>query len=397
MKKLSFLVILVGVSLLITGLSFASQPVIKIGASVSLTGNLARFGNMVKNGYELWKDTVNSKGGVKVGDESYMVEIKYYDDQSNNQTAAKLTEKLITQDKVQFLLGPFGSGPTFATTAIAERYNVITIASCANSGKIYTRGHKNVFSIMPPAYKIQLSFLDMIKAVAPEPPKLAVIVPNDLFPITVATGVRKHAKKLGLEVAYYEEYPKGMKDLSPSILKVKHSGAKVLVASGYLEESILTVRQLKEQRVKMDAICFTTGPELQDFRENLGKDADNVFGVTWWMPDMKYNGPLFGSTSDYARLFESKISEGINQQAAAASQAGLLLQLAIENAGTLNTDEVRNSLKSYDGTTFWGPISWDKTGQNMGGSSVVFQIQKGKIKTVFPAEAAVVAPIYPAY
>jgi branched-chain amino acid transport system substrate-binding protein len=118
----------------------AAPEVIKIGASVSLTGNLARFGNMVKNGYELWADQVNAKGGIDVGGKKLPVKIIYYDDQSDNQTSAKLTEKLITEDKVQFLLGPFGSGPTFATTAIAEKYNIITMATLANATNIYDRG-----------------------------------------------------------------------------------------------------------------------------------------------------------------------------------------------------------------------------------------------------------------
>ncbi|MFA6505488.1 MAG: ABC transporter substrate-binding protein, partial [Treponemataceae bacterium] len=94
------------------------SDVIKIGASVALTGGLSRFGNMVKNGYEIWQEKVNAAGGISVGGTKKKVQVIYYDDQSDNQTSAKLTEKLITEDKVQFLLGPFGSGPTFATTAI---------------------------------------------------------------------------------------------------------------------------------------------------------------------------------------------------------------------------------------------------------------------------------------
>lgn len=396
MKRTITIFCLFSLMLVFSNPCMAKQSTLRIGASISLTGNLSRFGNMVKNGYELWKETANKAGGIKVGDDRYKVEIIYYDDQSNSQASAKLTEKLITEDKVHFLLGPFASGPTFATTAIAEKYNVITIASTANAEKIYTRGFKNVFSIMPPAAKIQVGFLDMLKSKADVSAKIALIVPNDLFPISVAKGVKKHAKELGLEIVFYEEYPKGAKDLSSTILKIKHSGANILIASGYLEESILTVRQLKELRVNMDAISFTTGPELEDFVTNLKGDAEHILGVTWWAPGMKYSGPLFGSTSDYVKLFESKYSEQINQQAAAASQAGLVLQLAIEKAGTLDTDSVRKCLKSYNGTTFWGPLFWDETGQNVGSSSVVFQIQSGKPITVFPKEAAIAKPIYPA-
>ena len=372
-----------------------APDVIKIGASVSLSGNLARFGNMVKSGYELWAEQVNAQGGIDVGGKKMPVEIVYYDDQSDNQTSAKLTEKLITEDKVQFLLGPFGSGPTFATTSIAEKYNIITIATLANATNIYDRGFQNVYAVLAPATRIFSSFIDMLAAQSPKPAKVAIIYPNDNFPGAVAKGANEYAKQKGFNVVYIEEYPKGVKDLSSTILKIKNSGAEVLMGSGYLEEAILTVRQLKEQKVNLKAIGFTTGPELKDFTDNLGSDADNIFGVSWWMPQMNYSDPLFGSASDYAKLYEQKVGEGLSYQAAAASQGGLLLQKAIEKAGSLEADKVRAALRSYSGSTFWGPTKWDSTGQNMAGATVTFQIQNGVIKTVWPPEAGQADPIYP--
>ena len=393
----AFLLVLGGASLFAAAQQEAdgTPDVIKIGASVSLTGNLSRFGNLVKNGYDLWKDAVNAQGGIQVGGVKIPVEIVYYDDQSDNQTSAKLTEKLITEDKVQFLLGPFGSGATFATTTIAEKYNIITIATLANASKIYTRGFQNVYAVLAPGAWIFYSFIDMLETVSPKPSKIAIITPNDLFPVSVAEGAQKYATEKGFEVVYFEEYSKGVKDLSSTILKIKNSGAEVLMGSGYLEEAILAIRQLKEQKVKMKAIAFTTGPELEDFRTSLGSDANNVFGVSWWMPQMKYSDPLFGTASDYAAAFDARFEEEIAYQAAGASQGGLLLQMAIEKAGSLDTDAVRAALRSYNGTTFWGPTRWDETGQNVAGSAVTFQIQDMKIETVFPPGAATSSPYYP--
>jgi len=388
--------VLVSGALFAGGQTTPAEPeVVKIGASVSLSGNLARFGNMVKSGYELWAEQVNAQGGIDVGGKKLPVEIVYYDDQSDNQTSVKLTEKLITEDKVQFLLGPFGSGPTFATTAIAEKYNIITMATLANATNIYDRGFQNVFAVLAPATRIFASFIDMLAAQNPRPAKVAIIYPNDNFPAAVAKGAEAYAKAKGFEVAYIEEYPKGVKDLSSTILKIKNSGAEVLMGSGYLEEAILTVRQLNEQKVNLKAIGFTTGPELKDFTDNLGEDADNICGVSWWMPQMNYSDDLFGSASDYADLYAEKYGEGLSYQAAGASQGGLLLQMAIEKAGSLDTDKVREALRSYSGSTFWGPTKWDSTGQNMAGATVTFQIQNGVIKTVFPPEAGQAKPIYP--
>jgi branched-chain amino acid transport system substrate-binding protein len=368
---------------------------IKIGAAVSLSGDLSRLGQMVKRGYDLWQEKVNEEGGIEVGDTRIPVEIIYYDDQSSNQTAAKLTEKLITQDNVHFLLGPYGSGPTFATTAIAEKYNIITIATLANASKIYDRGYKNVFSVLSPGGWIFHSFIDMLVNQTNPPEKYAIITPSDLFPITVAKGARDYVEEKGYEVSYYEEYSKGAKDLSSTMLKIKNSEANVLMGSGYLQEAILTVRQIDEQNVDLQAMGFTTGPELEDFNDNLGSDADGVFGVSWWMPQMAYSGSIFGSASDYAELYNSKYEERLTYQAAAASQGGVLLQLAIEEADSLKTEEVRRTLKNYEGITFWGPTEFDDRGMNIAGGTVAFQLQDGEKVTVWPEDAATGEPQFP--
>lgn len=396
--------LLLAVLLLTGGLAFAAgekeadpaaAPVIRVGAAVSLTGDLARFGNMVRNGYELWKETVNAKGGIQVGNQRLPVEVIYYDDQSDNQTAARLTERLIVEDKVNFLLGPYGSGPTFATTAIAERYNVITVATLANAPRIYERGFKNVFSVLAPGPWIFRSFIDMLDTMQPKPQRLAIISPDDLFPAAVAEGAREYAQQKGYQVVYFEKYPKGVRDLSSTVLKIKDARADVLLGSGYLEEAILTMRQLNEQRVALKAIAFTTGPELEDFRNSLGPDAENVFGVSWWMPQMAYSDEVFGTASDYARAYAARFPEELAYQGAAGSQGGLLLQLAIEKAGSLDTDAVRQALSGMESSTFWGPTKWDQTGQNIAGSSVAFQIQRSAIQTVYPPAAATARPLYP--
>jgi branched-chain amino acid transport system substrate-binding protein len=372
-----------------------AQESIKIGAAVSLTGAQSRFGNMVKNGYELWKDYVNDKGGINVGTKKYKIAITYYDDQSDPQVSAKLTEKLITEDKVQFLLGPYSSGITLATSAIAEKYDMINMACTANADSVYTRGYKNVFSVLPPASVILDSFQDMLKTFSPAPKKVAIVSPTDLFPLNVAEGAQNYAKQAGLEISYFEKYPKGARDISSVLLKIKALNTDVLIGTGYLDDAILAVRQSKDQKVDFKAMVFTTGPELEDFTKNLGKDADYAYGVAWWMPEANFKCPVFGTTQTYVANYSKKFGSGITYQAAAASQGGVLLQLAIEKAKTLEMDKVREGLLSYNGTTFWGSTKFDANGRNITGKSVTFQIQKGVIKTVFPKEVAQTAPMYP--
>lgn len=372
-----------------------AENVIKLGAAVSMSGAQARFGNMVKNGYEVWKDYVNDAGGITVGKDKFKVNVIYYDDQSDSQTSARLTEKLITDDKVQFLLGPFSSGITFSTSAIAEKYNMINMSTVANADNVYTRGYKNIFAVLPPSSVMLHSFLDMLKTFNPVPKRIAFFCPPDLFSLSAAEAGQKYAKEIGLDVVFFEQFPKEAKDLSSLFLKIKAQKADVLIGTGFLDDGILAIRQCKDLKVSLKAILFTTGPELADFTKNLGKDADYVYGASWWMPDMNYNCPLFGSTKKYADLFTKKYGPGITYQAAAATQGGLLLQLALQKAGSLDVDKVREALRSYDGTTFWGRNKFDAAGRNTVGKSVTFQIQKGVIKTVFPKESAGAAPMFP--
>ena len=134
MKKLFMVLLTVALACLLTaGPALSAEKVLKLGASVGMTGRLAKEGGYVKDGYTLWMEMVNAKGGIKVGNDNYKVEIVFYDDKSDPQTGAKLTEKLITEDKVKFILGPFGSGITLATSAIGEKYKVLTVACQANA------------------------------------------------------------------------------------------------------------------------------------------------------------------------------------------------------------------------------------------------------------------------
>ncbi|GAI82548.1 unnamed protein product, partial [marine sediment metagenome] len=187
----------------LVGGALAQENIIKIGAAVSLTGKMAYEGRLVKEGYEVWEDWVNNHGGITAGDKNYRVKMIYYDDESAPVRGAKLTEKLITQNKVDFLFGPFSSSITFATTAIGEKYGKITIAPEANATKIYERGYKYVFSVLPPAPMLMVPIVYMAENLDPKPKTVAIIVANDLFPLSCAEGFRDKCKELGFEVVLF--------------------------------------------------------------------------------------------------------------------------------------------------------------------------------------------------
>lgn len=400
MKRILISVMLVSILLFsLVGTVFVQENIIKIGAAVSLTGKMAYEGRLVKQGYEVWEDWVNSHGGIDVGGENYKVKVIYYDDESNPVRGAKLTEKLITQNKVKYLGGPFSSSITFATTAIGEKYGVLTIAPCANALKIYDRGYKYVFSVLPPANTLMAPIAYMAENLDPKPKTVAVISANDLFPLSCAEGFVDYCKNIGFEVVLFEKYPAGATDISALLTKVKDLNPDILGVAGYTVDSLMVIRHCKELNINPRIYAFSVGVMIPAFVKELGADANYVFEGEWWLPNMKNKDSVFGTTADYVQACKDKFGEDyvVPYQLSCASAAGTLLQLAIEKADSLDTDKVRDALASLDvELASWPAIAFDETGKNVKWLHPVIQVQDGKYVVVYPESSQEGAPIYPA-
>lgn len=398
-KKVVFFVMLISILLFsLVGSALAQENIIKIGAAVSLTGKMAYEGRLVKQGYEVWEDWVNSHGGIDVGGENYKVKVIYYDDESNPVRGAKLTEKLITQNKVRYLGGPFSSSITFATTAIGEKYGVLTIAPCANALEIYDRGYKYVFSILPPANTLMAPIAYMAENLDPKPKTVAVISANDLFPLSCAEGFVDYCKNIGFEVVLFEKYPAGATDISALLTKVKDLNPDILGVAGYTVDSLMVIRHCKELNINPRIYAFSVGVMIPTFVKELGADANYVFEGEWWLPNMKNKDSVFGTTAEYVQACKDKFGEDyvVPYQLSCASAAGTLLQLAIEKADSLDTDKVRDALASLDlELASWPAIAFDETGKNVKWLHPVIQVQNGKYVVVYPEASQENVPIYP--
>ncbi|MPZ87417.1 MAG: ABC transporter substrate-binding protein [Nitriliruptorales bacterium] len=369
---------------------------IRIGAAVALTGAVSREGNLVKDGYEFWQEQVNEQGGIEVGGEGYEVEIVFYDDESDADTGTRLTERLITQDNVQFLLGPYSSGITQATTTISERRGVLTIAPQANADDIYERGYETVFSVLPPASSYLTGILDMAVELDPEPETLAVMIRDDPFGIAAGQGAVRRAEELGMQVVFQDRYPADATDVASILTEVGRHDPDMLVASTLFQDSLLITRQLKNLQMSPALVGFTAGPALPDFIDSLSGDAHAVLGSEWWLPTLQYDGEeTLGSTSEYAAAIEEEFGYTPGYHTASGSMAGLVLQLAIEQAGSLETEDIRAALLDLEPETFWGPIGWNEEGKNVVGGSNPVQIMDDEVVAVWPEEAREQEPIYP--
>jgi len=373
----------------------SAENVLRIGAPLAATGPEAREGALAKQGYDLWADTVNARGGIEVGDKAYKVEIIYYDDQSKAQISAELTDKLISQDGVTLLLGPYGSPATFADAAIAEKYKVPMVEANGAARKIFAQGYRYVFGILSPADEYATSMLKAAVSLSPAPKTVALLSADDLFSLEVAHGARDWAEHNGLKVVYFQKYPVGVVDLSAALTAIRALHPDIVIGSGHLQESLLIMKQAQTLDVNANFFGFTVGPTTPDFAKALGPAAEGVFASSQWTPDVKYRGPLFGSAQDYARAFERKYGLVPDYHAAESSAAGVVLQLAVKKAGSVDPEKVRAALASLETATFYGPIRFDKTGLNTRKPMVTVQIQHGRAVTVWPLDVASAKAAYP--
>ena len=365
----------------------AADKVIRIGAPLPLTGPLSPEGLKQKNGYDLWAEAVNAAGGIKAGRDRYKVEIIYNDYQSTTPRAVQLAEKLITDDKVNFLFSPFGSGATKAASGVSEKYGIPTIAATASSESVYDQGYKYLFGTFTPNSTLTEPLADIVLAKAPAVKKVAILARNDLFPLAIGQEMEKSAKKRGLEVVFSEKYAIGTLDHASSLTQIRAAQPQWIFATGYINDLILIRKQMSDLGIAVPLVTMIAGPAYKEFVEATGARAENVTSAAWWHPAVRYKGPdVFGSTEAYNRAFETKYKTVPDYVEASASACGAILQLAIEKAGTIDPGQVREALAAMDATTFYGPVKFGPNGQISSLKPPVFQIQGGKPVVIYPEE-----------
>ncbi len=371
------------------------EKIIYLGAAASETGKFSREGKDTRQGYGVWLDWVNNEyGGIKVGDERYKVELIMYDDEGDPDTAARLVEKLINQDRVDFLLGPYSSFLTQSASAIAEKYDKIMIEGNGSAEPLFERGFQNLFAVLTPAVDYTRSALRLL---AEKGAKTVVIAYEDTaFPTSVADGAQHWAAEYGLELLGVETYPVNVADVSGIMAKFKELEPDIFIGGGHFNDAILFIRAAKELDFNPKAMVITVGPSNPKLIEEVGADAEYVIGPTQWEASMSYADEYFGAAADYAARYEELWGEPPTYQAAESTATALALHIAIEQAASLDTDVVRASLRNLDVVTFYGPINFDEKGRNAGKPMGAIQIQNGDILVVAPTNAAVAELNYPA-
>ncbi len=373
---------------------------IVLGAAVSVTGKYSTNGKHTMNGYNLAIETINAAGGVEVAGKTYKLEIVYYDDESTPARGAQLAERLISQDGIKFLLGPYSSGLTKAIAPVTEKYGIPMVEGNGASRSLFTQGYKYLFAVLSTSEQYLASAIslaaDKAKAEGRDPQDLTVALAfeNDPFSQDVRAGVIDDASTYGMRIVIDDKLPKELNDMSATLTKVKAVKPDILIVSGHSKGAATAIKQIAAMKVDVPILAITHC-EAADVIGKFGADADYTLCATQWAETMSYSDDLFGSAADYAKTFEAKFGYVPPYQAAESSASVMTFVDAFQRAGSFETDAVRDALAATDMQTFYGNIDFDETGKNIAKPMVLRQIQGGKYKAVAPTDFATAKLIHP--
>jgi branched-chain amino acid transport system substrate-binding protein len=369
---------------------------LNLGASMSLSGSLEKEGKLTQQGYDYCVNTINAKGGFKVGAQTLRLHIDYQDDQSQPDTAGQLVDQF--NDKgYKLILGPYGSATTGAAMPVIERNGQVMVDSSGSDDKLFTKGYQRTFAVLSPASVYASSIVNAINELAtPKPGSIVFLAADDGFSKTVAAAGEARAKDLGFIVLPGHQFPAGATDVSSALTKIKPSKPDVIVGSVHLAEGIAIVKQAAELGVKpAGGFVETVAPPTPDFVQTLGNKANGVLSSSQWVPEVKGSEAFFGSAADYRDGFRAAVGHEPEYHNAEATAACLAMVLAVREAGSTDPDKVRNALAALDEQSFFGPLKFNDKGENVTKPMSVVQIQDGKLVTVWPKDQAAGRLVWP--
>jgi branched-chain amino acid transport system substrate-binding protein len=393
----SFGAALLAFAVMLPSLPASAQGPIRVGASLSLTGTYAKLGNYQHEGYKLCAKQVNDKGGLL----GRKVEFVVYDDQSTPATGVRLYEKLITEDKVDAVIGPYSSPITEAVANVTEKYKKVMVTPLAATTSIFKRPpdkkRNYIFMVISPA---EVYLEGLVDIAAKRGFKTIVVVNEDtLFSKAAASGTVEMAKKRGMQVLLHEPYPKGNTDFSAVLTKIKALNPDVVAAATYFDDAVALTRQMKELDVNPRMYGVTVGGDLPEFYDTLKpKDsktirdnlAEFVYGATQWEASLPYPGQ-----KEFIEAYKKEFGREPVYHSAAGYAGCVIYTEGVKRAGTLDSDKVRETLLNMELRTAFGDYKVDQDGFQLAHKMVVFQWLEGRKVVVWPDELATGKPRVP--
>jgi branched-chain amino acid transport system substrate-binding protein len=371
----------------------AEASAVNVGVIMPLSGPNAQFGINSRNGIELAADEINAAGGIaELG--GAKIKLVVADATSTPTTAGTTAQRLITQQDVTAVLGAFASSLTIAISEVTERRD-IPLLTMSFADQITGRGYKNIFQVVAKASVIGKAQFEYTSAIAQAAgariQKIAIMYEDTAYGTAQANGLRAGAKAANVEIVMDDAYPLGITDTTPLINKLRASGAQAVFPVSYLNDSLLIIRTMRQQKVTIPAIGGAAGYVIPDFEKGLGEFAENVLSIDTSNYDL---------APELTERFRRRYGYFMVHEALEHAVCLEVLVQAIKRAKSTKAEEVAAALRGAKFTGGWingmtgGAVQFDQSGLNVLSVPLMVQWRGKDIVTVWPKDVAKSAPVW---
>ena len=367
-----------------------------LGGSMSLSGDNADLGQLYADAYELTIQRINEAGGVEAGDgNTYELEMILRDDETDASQSQAIYRELIDREGVDYLLGPYSSTVTLPASAVAANNERPMVEGGGASPEIFAQGNEWIFGLLPTANKYALSGIDMAMAQDQAPESIAILAEDDTFSQSTAEGARGKAEDAGLDVVVDETFPTETTDLSTNLSRVASEEADILLLCAHQQHNIILAQQMEEQDVNPDMAMGTVGSLNDSFRNEVGDNADYIYGPSSWAVNAEFEDPVYGSTGEFVSAIEENYGYAADYHSAAGAAVIETFVAAFEGVDEIAPTPVRDFIRDIELQTLYGTVQFDDTGV-IDLSMLVYQWQPDPgLQIVWPGDVAQSEPIYP--
>ncbi len=353
----------------------------------SLSGQFQVQGRQALTGLQAWAEGVNKTGGMLAGATRLPVEVIHYDDESRSDRAREITRRLVRDDRVDLLMGPYSTVLSNAAAEVSEELGWVMWNQGGAGDGIYRRGYKGVVGILTPASRYLSGLLSLVREADEGARTIAVVRSGPgAFPRAVTRGIEREARELEFETVLMREYDPNAPRFDEIVGELAELEPDVLVAVGRIYNDLEMARRLAQARPRIGAAAVVAAG-IQQFRDGLGAAADGFIGPSQWEPGSTGTGDYGPPEADVAASLERAGRGPVDYPMAQAYAAGLVAQRCVEEAGCLEQDALRRAAGELDFTTFYGRFRIDPaTGEQVGRSVSLVQWQGGRKVVVGPPE-----------
>ncbi len=368
-----------GLSALVLGAMVAAGPAaaenpIRIGFDFSQTGPLAPNGKQALLGAKIWEEEINAKGGLL----GRKVELIGYDDQSNPSNVPGIYAKLLDVDKVDLIMGPYGTNLVAPAIPVAMQKGKVMIGLFGLEVNSHFH-YANYFSMVPygpdPKVSSGEGFFAVAAAQNPKPQTVAIVSEDTEFGHNGAESAEINAKKYGMKVIYNKSFPPGTTDFSPIVRAVAAADADIVFVASYPLSSVGIVQSVNELGFKPKMIGGgMVGLQATVFKDRLKSKLNGFINYETWVPSPKL---LPRAQAFFTKYQERAKAEGVDPLGYYLGGWGYavfqVLGAGIEGAKSLDDAKIADWLHHNEVHTIIADISFGPEGEWT--KPALFQVQ----------------------